>query len=125
VSLKQRCGATRPPSRALGELEDSQGGLVPSLGVELRAAMARREGRHEEALAMLERSRPDLWFQLTVASPFFSLASQRYLRAELLRHAGRLEEAAGWYGSIAERSPYELIYAAPARQALAEMKISR
>jgi len=111
-------------SRALGELEDSQGGLVPSLSVELRAAIARVEGRTTEALAMLERVRPELWFQLTVASPFFSLASQRYLRAELLRDAGRLEEAAGWYASMAERSPYELIYAGPARRRLAEMGFS-
>ena len=112
-------------STALGELEDSQGGLVPSLSVELRAAIARVEGRGAEALAMLERVRPELWFQLTVASPFFSLASQRYLRAELLRDAGRLEEAAGWYSSIAERSPYELIYAGPARRRLAEMGFTR
>ena len=112
-------------SRALGELEDAHGGLVPSLSVELRAAIARAEGRSTEALGMLERVRPELWFQLTVASPFFSLASQRYLRAELLRDAGRLEEAAGWYASIAERSPYELIYAGPARLRLAEMGFSR
>jgi hypothetical protein len=70
---------------------------------------------------MLERSRPELWFQLTVASPFFSLASQRYLRAELLRETGRLEEAAGWYSAMAQRSPFELIYAEPARRRLAEM----
>jgi hypothetical protein len=38
-----------------------------------------------------------------------------------LRELGRAEEAAGWYTSIAERSPYELIYAAPARHRLAEM----
>ncbi len=56
-----------------------------------------------------------------VASPFFSLASQRYLRAELLRETGRPEEAAGSYSIIAQRSPYELIYAAPARQRMAEM----
>jgi DNA-binding SARP family transcriptional activator len=105
----------------LSGLEDSAGGLVPSLGVELRAAMARAAGRAAEGLAMLERSRPQLWFQLTVASPFFSLASQRYLRAELLRETGRQEEAAGWYAAIAQRSPYELIYAEPARRRLAEM----
>ena len=109
---------------ALSELEDSSGGLVPSIGVELRAALARAEGRAAVGLTMLERSRPELWFQLTVASPFFSLASQRYLRAELLRETGRPEEAAGWYSTIAQRSPYELIYAGPARQRLAEMAVT-
>jgi hypothetical protein len=89
--------------------------------IELRAAIARAEGLPEEALRILEGSHPRLWFQLTVASPFYSLASQRFLRAELLRELGRHEEAAGWYRSIAERSPYELVYAEPARQRLAEM----
>jgi DNA-binding SARP family transcriptional activator len=112
-------------SQELTQMEDSESGLVPSLAVELRAAVARAEGRAGDALLMLERSRPQLWFQLTVASPFFSLASQRYLRAELLREAGRTQEAAGWYASIAERSPYELIYAEPARRRLDEMGLSR
>lgn len=126
--LSLRLGDVHSAAReclALSELEDSQAGLVPSLGVELRATIARAEGKTEEALAMLERSRPQLWFQLTVASPFFSLASQRYLRAELLRETGRTDEAAGWYASIAERSPYELIYAGPARRRLVEMGITR
>ncbi|MGI8818237.1 MAG: hypothetical protein ACR2HW_03775 [Gemmatimonadales bacterium] len=109
---------------ALSELEDSSGGLVPSLGVELRAALARAEGRAAVGLTMLERSRSEHWFQLTVASPFFSLASQRYLRAELLRETHRPEEAAGWYSTIAQRTPYELIYAGPARQRLAEMALT-
>lgn len=109
----------------LSGLEDSSGGLVPSLGGELRAAIARADGRGGEALTILERSRPQLWFQLTVASPFFSLASQRFLRAELLRETGRPEEAAGWYSAIAQRSPYELIYAKPARRRLAEMASAR
>jgi tetratricopeptide (TPR) repeat protein len=112
-------------SRALTEMEDSESGLVPSLAVELRAAVARAEGRTGDALLMLERSRPQIWFQLTVASPFFSLASQRFLRAELLSEAGRKKEAAGWYASIAERSPYELVYAGPARRRLDEMGLSR
>jgi hypothetical protein len=112
-------------SLILTEMEDSESGLVPSLAVELRAAVARAEGRTGDALLMLERSRPQLWFQLTVASPFFSLASQRFLRAELLREAGRTREAAGWYASIAERSPYELVYAGPARRRLDEMGLTR
>jgi hypothetical protein len=92
--------------------------LVPSFAAELRAAQLRADGRTDEALSVLERSTPRLWFQLTVASPFFSLASRRWLQAELLREAGRPDEAAGWYRSIAERSPYELIYAGPTRQPL-------
>ena len=97
------------------------GGLADCLAAELAATVARASGAAGEALASLERSRPRLWFQLTVASPFFSLASRRFLQAELLREAGRLEEAAGWYGSIAQRSPYELVYRAAARERLAEI----
>lgn len=113
--------SARAQAQALVQLMPAGEGPGESLGVELRAAIARAEGRPEAALAMLEQWRPRLWFQLTVASPFFSLASLRFLHAELLREAGRRNEAAGWYRSIAERSPYELIYAAPARQRLAEM----
>jgi tetratricopeptide (TPR) repeat protein len=105
----------------LGALVSSTGGLGPSLLVELQAAIARVQGRPEEAIRILERSHPQLWYQLTVASPFYSLASQRYLRAELLREVGHLEEAAGWYRSIAQRSPYELIYTGPAQQRLVDM----
>jgi len=94
---------------ALAELE-ADGPLVRNLTVELDAALARARGRPEESLARLERARPELWFQLTVASPFFTLASQRFLRASLLDELGRKKEAEGWYRSIAERSPYEIIY---------------
>jgi tetratricopeptide (TPR) repeat protein len=92
--------------------------MVRSLDVETRAEVAHAEGRLDEAIAALETAPPRLWYQLTVASPFFTLASRRWLHAELLRAAGRSEEAAGWYRSIAERSPYELIYAGPARERL-------
>jgi hypothetical protein len=106
----------------LGALEPELTGLGRCLDVELRATIARAEGQPGEALALLERSQPELWFQLTVASPFFSLASQRFLRAELLHEVGRTAEAVGWYASIAERSPYELIYAPPARSRLTEIR---
>ncbi|MEP6687563.1 MAG: BTAD domain-containing putative transcriptional regulator [Gemmatimonadales bacterium] len=108
---------------ALAELEAS-GPLVRNLTVELDAALAHARGRTPEALARLERARPELWFQLTVASPFFTLASQRFLRAKLLEAAGRGREAAGWYRSIAERSPYELVYAREAREALTRLPSS-
>jgi tetratricopeptide (TPR) repeat protein len=106
----------------LRPLAGSADGLEASLLLELQAAIARAEGRSQEALRFLERSHPRLWYQLTVASPFYSLASQRYLRAELLRELRRDQEAGGWYRSMAERSPYELVYAGPARQRLAEVR---
>jgi hypothetical protein len=46
---------------------------------------------------------------------------ERFLRAELLYEAGRRAEALGWYGSIAERWPFELVYAAPAQLRPAEI----
>jgi hypothetical protein len=52
---------------------------------------------------------------------FLSLAFERFLRAELLHEAGRDAEALGWYGSIAERSSFELVYAAPAQLRRAEI----
>ncbi|MBA3555834.1 MAG: hypothetical protein H0W29_13890, partial [Gemmatimonadales bacterium] len=103
--------AARGRAGELSRLSAAGDVLVRSLEAELWAEIARAENRVEEGIAILERSEPRLWFQLTVASPFFTLASRRWLHAELLREGGRLGEAAGWYAAIAERSPYELIYA--------------
>jgi tetratricopeptide (TPR) repeat protein len=117
----ERRAAAEEQAAALDSLAESGGALVRSFAVELRARIAQMDGKAEQGVALLEGSRPELWFQLTVASPFFSLASRRYLHAELLREVGRTEEAAGWYAAIAQRSPYELIYAAQAQVRLAEM----
>ncbi|HEU4827967.1 MAG TPA: BTAD domain-containing putative transcriptional regulator, partial [Gemmatimonadales bacterium] len=78
-----------------------------------RGALARvlwAEGKPEEALAELGRGQTEAWFLLTVASPFYSQAFERWMRAELLTELGRDDEADGWRDSIAERSPYEIIY---------------
>jgi tetratricopeptide (TPR) repeat protein len=114
--------AARAHAAELARMARGDGGLTDCLAAELGAAIARAEGRTGEALAILERSRPRLWFQLTVASPFFSLASRRFLQAELLREAGRAGEAAGWYQSIAQRSPYELVYRRAAEERAAEAR---
>ncbi len=114
--------AARSAAEELRATVKDDGGPTDCLAAELNAAVARAEGRTGEALAMLERSRPRLWFQLTVASPFFSLASRRFFQAELLREMGRAAEAEGWYRSIAERSPYEIVYSKAAAERLEEMK---
>jgi DNA-binding SARP family transcriptional activator len=91
----------------------------------LAIASPRRFHRRDSLLALL-------WPELDQEHARAALRRSLYfLRAELGAEvvAGRgddevgvpEEEAAGWYGSIAERSPYELIYAGPARPRLAEM----
>jgi tetratricopeptide (TPR) repeat protein len=43
------------------------------------------------------------------------------LRGELLARSGREDEALGWFGSIAERAAYELVYLAPSHLRQAEI----
>jgi len=95
------------------------GGLVDCLATELEATLARDDGRPAQALSILERTRPRIWYQLTLASPFCCLTSRRFLEAELLREVGRVPEAKGWYASLVQRSPYELVYREAARERLA------
>jgi hypothetical protein len=98
-----------------------KGQAQASLERGLAATLARAEAGPLEALAVLGRPVIEMWFQVTVASPFLSLAHERFLRAELLHELGRDAEALGWYGSIAERSPYELVYAGPSHRRRAEI----
>jgi hypothetical protein len=64
-----------------------------------------------EALGTLEETRIEAWEPHSMASPFFSQAFQRFLRAELLREAGKPGEAIEWYrhlGHLVGTSPFEL-----------------
>jgi tetratricopeptide (TPR) repeat protein len=106
---------------ALGRASGQDGGLVDCLATELEAAVAQADGRSAEALSLLELTRPRLWYQLTLASPFHCLASRRFLQAELLREVGRVGEAVGWYTSLVQRSPYELVYREATRERLSLM----
>lgn len=99
---------------AMNEDGEHAGTFAAHLGRSVRAQVSRAEGRLEEALDILAASRPDVWYQLAVTSPFYSGAYERYMRAELLSELGRVEEALGWYRTLGESSPYELIYLAPA-----------
>ncbi len=111
---------------ALAALPVPPGSTLPEQllgGATARIAWAR--GEPAAALAILEAEHSEAWFQLTVASPFHSQAFERFMRAELLRELGREEAAAGWYRGMAERSPYELVYRAPAAERLAGITRSR
>jgi DNA-binding SARP family transcriptional activator len=102
-------------------------GFGAHLGRCVRAQIAHAAGRPAEALEIVGDAQPEVWYQLTVTSPFYSGAHDRYLRAEALFELGRDEEALGWYGALGEGSPYELIYLAPAllRQAQIHERLGR
>jgi hypothetical protein len=46
-------------------------------------------------------------------SPFYSQGLERYLYAQLLERAGRLDAAIRWYGSFSSNSLFDFVYLAP------------
>jgi len=92
------------------------GEVAWSFSRSLKARLALERGRPAQALAALEDARWERAAGRSVAE-----ASDRFLRAELLRQVGRVDEAIGWYRSIAERSSYELVYLAPAQLRLGQI----
>ena len=121
--LAARMGDEAKATQALANLEDldvpvASAASAANLATSLRAAMAWARGDAAATLRVLESMRSEMWFQLTVGSPFFSQAYDRYVRGEALLALGRKPEADGWFRSIAERSPIELIYRAHALKML-------
>lgn len=115
--LEARLGAlpkARAHAGALAALPPAPGagGMSRHLARGAEARVLWAEGRVVEALAVLEAERSEAWFLLTVASPFYAQAFERWMRAELLEAVGRVDESYGWRESIAERSPYEVVYRA-------------
>ena len=114
--------ATASDAEALAELPVPEGAtaLLQHLGRTLDAEILRARGDSTAALAVLEQGRLDVWFQYAVASPFYAGTFERFLRADLLATAGRVPEALRWWGAIAERSPFELPFLAPALRRVAD-----
>jgi tetratricopeptide (TPR) repeat protein len=109
-------------ARALDRSADSStaGWYAHTLARSIRAHVAAVGGRDRKALADLDAA------EWEAAAPVFdSEAYDRYFRAELLERVGREDEALGWYGSIAERAAYELVYLAPAHRRQAEIYARR
>jgi serine/threonine-protein kinase len=80
----------------------------------VRGQVAWRHGRSAEALSELEQAHMRAGYEPGVASPFFSEAVERFLRAAALDATGRREDALQLYGSFKDYSLYDLIYLAPA-----------
>jgi tetratricopeptide (TPR) repeat protein len=56
--------------------------------------------------------RHETYYVTAFAFPELSQARERYLRGDALARVGRNEEALRWFGSFAEFSPYDMLYAA-------------
>ena len=109
-------------AEALAELPVPAGAtaLLQHLGRTLEAEILYARGDAAGALAVLEQGLLDVWFQYAVASPFYAGTFERFLRADLLAATGRVPEALGWWSAIAERSPFELPFLAPAQSRQAD-----
>ena len=98
--------------------------VARTLAPGIRAEVALARGAPGHALRALETGPLGGGFALGGVSIFTLLVRERFLRAELLRGEGRLEEALRWYGTLGESTdvlPYELMYLAPAHRAQAEI----
>jgi tetratricopeptide (TPR) repeat protein len=127
--LDARLGEDGAALRHASELEraDSsspEGAFAFDQAKVVRAEVALRHGRTEEALATLEEA--GFWtsaggLDLSGDSPFYGHLHERFARAELLYKSGRMDEALRWYRSLS----YELLYNAPCHYRLAQIYQAR
>ena len=99
-------------AEALAELPVPEGEevLVERLARGLVAAIQELRGQRAAALSTLAEAQVELWFQNAVASPFHAGTLERYRRARLLLQLGDPESGHRWAGTLAERSPWELVF---------------
>jgi len=81
--------------------------------VSVRAHLEQARGNNEGALAILEGGEYFPQFEFIFASPFFSQALDRWLRASLLYDTGDLEKALDWYATLSDGWG-EFLFAGPA-----------
>ncbi len=125
-AVNARLGDDAAALQAARELEHLPGvpfatAIAIDLAHGIRGQVAWRHGRAAEALAELEQAHMRAGYEPGVASPFFSEAVERFLRAAALEATGRREDALQIYGSFKDYSLYDLIYFAPASLARARI----
>ncbi|NNE45929.1 MAG: tetratricopeptide repeat protein, partial [Rhodothermales bacterium] len=103
------------------EYPPSLGSTGADLALSLQANIALNAGRSDEALTLLLRQKGHAWYNLLFASPFLSHVRDRFVKAELLRDAGRYEEALQYYRSFAENSAFDTVFNAPAHRRMGEL----
>jgi DNA-binding SARP family transcriptional activator len=96
--------------------EKGANALVRDLDRGLRARLAWRAGRPDEALRLLEEMESRDSQGDVAAIPFVSRANERFLRGEVLESLGRDEEALRWFASLGDGSVSEVPLRALAHQ---------
>jgi tetratricopeptide (TPR) repeat protein len=115
AALRHADSLARVPADSMQSL------LALNLAGAVRARVAQRRGEPVRALAVLGEPWLDPRTHGAHRSSIFSQVADRYLRAELLREAGRLPEAIAAYGSVADYSVDGLMFLAPSLLHRAEM----
>ncbi len=125
-ALSVRLGDTTEALRRALELERAQGPpdagtMARDLALGLRSRVAYAAGRPAEALDLIARTKVETVYQLTLGTPFAAQAFERFWRAEMLREAGRDEEAFQWYEYSVPVSPSEVVFLPVRQLRLAEL----
>jgi len=81
-----------------------------------------RQSRSDDALRELEAMSMRVPYQLAGRSVYFARTRERYLRAQLLERAGRLDEAYDWYASVPYAARLDYVYLAPSHLGRARIR---
>ena len=87
----------------------------------IRAEVAYRQQRYDEALRLLSKPRVAPNYRVAGSSPLMAGARERFRRAELLARAGQNEDALRWYSSFDIISMFEAPMLAPSLLRRAEI----
>jgi tetratricopeptide (TPR) repeat protein len=114
-ALSVRLGDTTEALRRADELERTSapqdaGSMAQDFAWSLRSRVAHAGGRTAEALELIQRTKLETMYQLTLGTPFAGQAFERFWRAEMLREAGQDREALQWYENSMPVSPYEVLF---------------
>ncbi len=123
--LSARLGDRARGARSADELaavaRGDSGSLAADLAHGIRAELTMQGGNAQEALDEVEAMRHETYYITAFAYPELSQARERFLRGEALARLGRSEDALRWFGSFAEFSPYDMLYAAPGHRRRGEI----
>ena len=114
-SLRARLGDSDGARRLATELDGVTGnpdiqGIARDFARSVRAAA---EENPRTALRQLEGMRLQTWYEFAMYSPFYSLAYERFTRADLADKLNQEAEALKWFSSFSDFSFFDVRYEAP------------